>query len=182
MTKESAVKLPAGRTVRRAVKDDLPLVMRLIQQGRAKMIAAGNPHQWPPAYPPVENIAEDIARGGSYLLYEDDLPVATFAFLPGPDPTYSHIEGGSWLDNRPYHVIHRVASAEGVHGVMADIVSYCSAFTSSIRVDTHADNRPMQAALSRLGFVYCGVIRLENGDGRRAYQRICVQMEKSCCV
>ena len=55
---------------------------------------------------------------------------------------------------------------------MADIIKYCSALTSSIRIDTHADNRPMQTSLSRLGFVYCGIIYVENGDSRQAYQRV----------
>ena len=82
------------------------------------------------------------------------------------------IDKGDWLDDQPYYVIHRVASVEGVHGVMADIINYCSAFTFSIRIDTHADNRPMQASLIRLGFVYCGIIYVENGDSRLAFQCI----------
>ena len=65
-----------------------------------------------------------------------------------------------------------MASLEGVHGVMADIINYCSTFTSSIRIDTHADNCPMQASLIRLGFVYCGIIYVENGDSRLAFQRV----------
>lgn len=170
MTNESRIILADKRTIRKAVMDDLPLVMKLIQQGREKMIASGNPNQWSAAHPSRKKITQDIVQGYSYLLCEDGLPVATFAFLPGPDPTYSYIEGGSWIDDRPYHVIHRVASADGIHGVMADIIGYCSSFASSIRIDTHADNRSMQAALSRLGFVYCGVIYLENGDSRQAYQ------------
>jgi len=128
--------------------DDLPLVMKLIQQGREKMIASGNPNQWSAAHPSRKRITQDIVQGYSYLLCEDGLPVATFAFLPGPDPTYSYIEGGSWIDDRPYHVIHRVASADGVHGVMADIIGYCSSFASSIRIDTHAANTTMEGVLA----------------------------------
>ena len=157
MTNESRIILADKRTIRKAVMDDLPLVMKLIQQGREKMIASGNPNQWSAAHPSRKKITQDIVQGYSYLLCEDG-------------PTYSYIEGGSWIDDRPYHVIHRVASADGIHGVMADIIGYCSSFASSIRIDTHADNRSMQAALSRLGFVYCGVIYLENGDSRQAYQ------------
>ena len=104
------------------------------------------------------------------MLCENDTPIATFALLAGSEPTYSYIEGGRWLDDQPYYVIHRVASAEGVHGVMSDIIAYCLSLTSTIRIDTHADNYPMQAVLKRLGFNYCGIIYLEDGSQRQAYQ------------
>ncbi|MCR5077747.1 MAG: acetyltransferase [Prevotella sp.] len=172
MTKENIGKLSSGRTVRQASLADLPIVMELIRQGREKMIAAGNPNQWSAARPSQAQVSHDIALGGSYLLCEDGHVIATFAFLPGPDPTYARIDGGGWLNGEPYHVIHRVASVEGVHGVMADIIAYCAARTGSVRIDTHADNRPMQAALARLGFAYCGIIYLENGESRLAYQLI----------
>ena len=53
---------------------------------------------------------------------------------------------------------------------MSDIIAYCLSLTSTIRIDTHADNLPMQAALKRLGFNYCGIIYLEGGSQRQAYQ------------
>ena len=167
---ESRRILSEGRTVCKAGADDFSLVMELIQQGKRKMIKAGNPHQWSANYPAKETIEGDIGQGDCYLLCEKGIPIATFVFKPGPEPNYRRIENGSWLDSQPYYVIHRVASVDGVHGVMADIICYCSAFTSSIRIDTHAANRPMLAALSRLGFVYCGIIYVEDGSSRQAYQ------------
>ena len=134
------------------------------------MIAAGNVNQWSDKHPSRQTIEKDIAQGASYLLCENDTPIATFALLAGPEPTYSYIEGGRWLDDQPYYVIHRVASVEGVHGVMSDIIAYCLSLTSTIRIDTHADNYPMQAVLKRLGFNYCGIIYLEDGSQRQAYQ------------
>ena len=172
MTKKKTRNLSNDRTVKKASIADLSVVMDFIEQGKAKMIKAGNPNQWSANYPAIETIERDIVQGNCYLLYEGGKAIATFVFKEGPEPNYQRIDDGSWLDDQPYYVIHRVASAEGVHGVMADIISYCSSFTSSIRIDTHADNRPMQASLARLGFVYCGVIYVENGDSRRAFQRI----------
>ena len=172
MTKKKTINLSNGRTVKKASIGDLSVVMDFIEQGKAKMIKAGNPNQWSANYPAIETIERDIVQGNCYLLYEGGKAIATFVFKAGPEPNYQRIDDGSWLDDQPYYVIHRVASAEGVHGVMADVISYCSSFTSSIRIDTHADNRPMQASLARLGFVYCGVIYVENGDSRRAFQRI----------
>ena len=163
--RDSAI-LSYGRTIRKATANDVSLIMDFIRQGRAKMIAAGNVNQWSDKHPSRQT----IAQGASYLLCENDTPIATFALLTGPEPTYSYIEGGRWLDEQPYYVIHRVASIEGVHGVMSDIIAYCLSLTSAIRIDTHADNLPMQAALKRLGFNYCGIIYLEGGSQRQAYQ------------
>ena len=170
MTKEKTINLSSNRTIRKASIDDLSIVMGLIEQGKIKMIKAGNPNQWSASYPAESTIRCDIAQGDCFLIHECGKPIATFVAKEGPEPNYHRIDNGSWLDDQPYYVIHRVASVEGVHGVMADIINYCSAFTSSIRIDTHADNRPMQASLIRLGFVYCGIIYVENGDSRLAFQ------------
>ena len=172
MTKEKTINLSSDRTIRKASTDDFTIVSNLIEQGKAKMIKTGNPNQWSANYPAESTIRRDIAQGDCYLLYECGKPIATFVAKAGPEQNYHRIDNGSWLDDQPYYVIHRVASLEGVHGVMADIINYCSAFTSSIRIDTHADNRPMQASLIRLGFVYCGIIYVENGDSRLAFQRV----------
>ena len=90
------------------------------------MIKAGNPNQWSANYPAIETIERDIVQGNCYLLYEGGKAIATFVFKEGPEPNYQRIDDGSWLDDQPYYVIHRAASAEGVHGVMADVISYCS--------------------------------------------------------
>ena len=172
MTKKKTINLSNDRTVKKASIADLSVVMDFIEQGKAKMIKAGNPNQWSANYPAIETIERDIVQGDCYLLYEGGKAIETFVLKAGPEPNNQRIDEGSWRDDQPYYVIHRVASAEGVHGVMADVISYCSSFTSSIRIDTHADNRPMQASLARLGFVFCGVIYGENAESRLAFQRI----------
>lgn len=55
---------------------------------------------------------------------------------------------------------------------MSDILDYCFALCSNIRIDTHRDNKIMQHNLSKHGFTYCGIIYLANGDERLAYQKI----------
>lgn len=42
----------------------------------------------------------------------------------------------------------------------------------NIRIDTHRNNRIMQHCIDRYGFSYCGIIYLESGDERLAYQLI----------
>ena len=48
----------------------------------------------------------------------------------------------------------------------------CFEMFQNLRIDTHRDNIPMQKVLKRNGFEYCGIIYLENGDERLAYQKI----------
>jgi len=42
----------------------------------------------------------------------------------------------------------------------------------SIKIDTHKKNESMKKMLSNNGFKYCGIIYLENGSERIAYEKI----------
>jgi RimJ/RimL family protein N-acetyltransferase len=42
----------------------------------------------------------------------------------------------------------------------------------NLKIDTHRDNIPMQKVLKRNGFSECGIIYIENGDERIAFQKI----------
>jgi len=42
----------------------------------------------------------------------------------------------------------------------------------SIRVDTHRDNKSMLKMLSNNGYTYCGIIYLETGSERLAFEKI----------
>jgi RimJ/RimL family protein N-acetyltransferase len=42
----------------------------------------------------------------------------------------------------------------------------------SLRIDTHRGNVVMRRMLEKNGFRFCGVIYLENGDERVAYEKI----------
>ena len=85
------------------------------------MRATGNMKQWTDGNPSEEQILNDIADGHSYIVEDDGIPVATFAFIAGPDVTYANIYEGEWLDEvRPYYVIHRIASVHTARGMLAD--------------------------------------------------------------
>ena len=89
------------------------------------------------------------------------------------EPTYKEIYDGQWLDDSStYAVIHRLASIKSVHGIASLIFEWASIHYDNIRIDTHRDNSPMQHIVEKNGFQYCGIIHLENGDERLAYQRI----------
>ena len=161
------------RRIRPATYADIPAILELMEAARGIMRASGNLHQWGDGYPQAEHIAADIDRAGGFLLEDDGVPGAYFAFLPSPEPTYAKIYDGAWLDDSlPYHVIHRIASRPDVHGVFRSIMDWAFARDPNIRIDTHRDNTIMQHNILHCGFRYCGVILLASGDPRLAYQHL----------
>lgn len=157
--------------IRKAVPDDIPAIEQIFDAARRYMAEHGNPHQWVGGYPQREVIAADVQAGYCHICALADGSVAgVFSFIPGPDHTYSRIDGGQWLNNEPYAVVHRVASAGKVGGVARACLDWCFAHCPNIRIDTHADNLPMQRAVEDYGFVRCGVIYTHNGTPRIAYQ------------
>ena len=144
--------------------------MRLIDEARGIMRSCGNVNQWIGGYPDEETIVKDIINGHCYLLVESEEVLASFAFIPSPEPTYHEIYEGQWLDDEPYHVVHRLASTAASHGVFNDVMDYCMSVAGNLRIDTHRDNVIMRHVIERYGFTYCGIIYLLNGDERLAYQ------------
>lgn len=159
--------------VRIATREDLPVIMSILDEARITMIECGNTTQWPKGYPAQSVVEADIDSETGYVIVDRDEVVAYFAFKPSPDPTYNIIYDGAWLDtDSPYYVIHRVACRRTVHGVFNKVLDYCSDRTNNIRIDTHRNNVIMQHLLTKHGFTYCGIIHLLNGDERLAYQRV----------
>ena len=160
-------------TIREACAADIPAILPVLEAARGIMVASGNTSQWQAGYPAESDILRDISRGGGFVVLEGERIVAYFAFLPSPEPTYSVIYDGRWLDDtRPYHVIHRLASFPEVHGIFRTVLDWCSAQDANLRIDTHRDNHIMQHCILGYGFRYCGIILLLNGDERLAYQKV----------
>ena len=105
-----------------------------------------------------------------------------YIVVEGEDPTYRQIGQGMWHTNGSYGTVHRLASAGRLRGVAGICFSWCAEQAkmhgcSSLRADTHQDNRIMQHLLQKNGFVYCGVIHLANGAPRLAFERAAVAPE-----
>lgn len=159
-------------TIRRAQASDLDRIMEIFAAARRFMAATGNACQWMNGYPQRELMAGEIAAGHCHVCVTTEGSVAaTFCLLPGPDPTYDRIEDGSWPDDGPYHVIHRLASDSSAHGIGRTCIEWCAARCGRLRLDTHRDNRVMQSLAGRCGFVRCGIIHVADGTPRIAYQR-----------
>ena len=158
---------------RGATRKDLPQILKIYAHAREVMKASGNPTQWGDHFPPEEQLAEDIDANRLFLYLVNGQLEGVFAFILGPDPTYRTITDGRWLnDTLPYGTIHRLASAGRQKGVAAAVITWCLEHCESLRADTHADNKAMQHLLEKNGFTRCGIIRVEDGTPRIAYQRM----------
>lgn len=124
-------------------------------------------------YPSPELLEEDIDTNRLFVYMVNGQMQAVFAFILGEDPTYKVIEDGQWLnDTLPYGTLHRLASAGESKGIGKAVVEWCLEHCESLRADTHADNKVMQHLLESEGFTRCGIIHVEDGTPRIAYQRL----------
>lgn len=145
-------------------------IMGIYAQARCFMAKTGNPDQWGTAYPPEEMIRQDIEKGKCYVMLENGDIRAVFYFAVEEDPTYGYIDG-AWMNDSPYGVIHRIAVGQSGKGAAAECFRFAYERCGNLRIDTHEKNIPMQRCLAKNGFRRCGIIYLEDGDPRIAYQK-----------
>lgn len=157
--------------IRKTRPEDLAEVMEIYARAREFMAQTGNPQQWSGGYPQEELIRQDIAEGISYVGVQDGRIEAVFVYFFGEDPTYRVIENGSWVNEEPYGVIHRIASRGTVQGAGSQCLQWGFAQCRNLRMDTHDDNQVMQHVLEKNGFKRCGRIYLMDGRPRVAYQK-----------
>lgn len=158
--------------IRLAETSDLDDLMNIFSRARKFMQENGNPNQWINGYPSIELIKDEIEKKHCYVCQgENGEILGTFCFISGEDPTYNHIENGSWLNNDPYSVVHRLATSGKQKGIASVCFKWCFQQCDNIRVDTHKDNLVMQHVLEKNGFIRCGIIYTHNGTPRIAYQK-----------
>lgn len=157
-------------TIRHTTTADIDTVMRMYDHSRSVMRANGNFTQWV-GYPTRDDIIEDIRRDASRLIVTDGQPIGTFAAVPGIEPTYGVIAHGRWIDNvTPYATVHRMAAMPNTHGIADVAFAYSKEQYDHLRVDTHADNHAMRHIMDKEGFVYCGIVFMDDGSPRVAYE------------
>lgn len=160
--------------IRLAKTTDLENLKEIYGHGRT-FIKTYNSPQWQNNYPSEMLIKSDIAQASLYVFEKDDKIVGVMTVFDD-EATYSNING-AWLSNKPYKVIHRIATHKNYYrqGISASLIDYVfqTLKTKSIRIDTHELNKPMQNMLLKNGFKYCGTIYLNqlNDRIRLAYQK-----------
>ena len=163
---------------RKTFKTDINNIMNIIKQAQSYFKEQGI-DQWQNNYPNAETISNDIEEEHSYVLLKDNKIVATSAVSFDGEKTYESIYEGEWISNNKYAVIHRIAvdnTYKGL-GLSSQIIKYVEKLclnkgVHSIKVDTHEENIPMQKLLKKNKFKYCGIIYLEDGSKRIAFEKM----------
>lgn len=164
--------------LRRAVLEDVPAIAALYDEAR-KALATAGVDQWQDGYPNGDNARRDIGDGTGYVLTESGQVVAYACLGFGHEPTYDVIEQGRWLGEGGYGFLHRVAvsgsvKGRGAAGLFFDELKR-QALARGVKVvrgDTHRDNKPMQRVMAKAGLEYRGVIYLEDGAERIAFEAL----------
>lgn len=160
--------------IRKAEFADLPRLLEIYRAARKFMVEHGNPRQWAASgWPPDDRILKDIEEQRSFVCEEEGHIGAVFYYIFGAeDPTYAEIEG-SWLDESPYGVVHRIATDGSLKGAAEFCLRWAIEGSGHLRIDTHPDNANMLGLLKRLGFTQCGTIHVEEDrDPRYAFEII----------
>lgn len=159
--------------IRKAKYGELDIIMGIYSDAKRFMEAHGNRDQWTGDDTISRGKIEAMLAKGQLFVGEENGTIHfVFAYIQGEDPTYQVITDGSWLNDAPYGTVHRLASAGTVKGVVRTVADWALARNPNLRIDTHHDNTVMQNALANAGFHRCGIIYLENGDPRIAYQKV----------
>lgn len=163
--------------IRKAKENDLPAIMEIIHQAQRTMKQDGF-QQWTEGYPGEEILSKDIEKQSCYLLTDQEEIVAVGTLYMENDPNYRIIEEGNWKTEEPYGTVHRLAVAEGrrqqgLAGILYDrLEKICrEKGMRGMRVDTHRDNKKMQSWIRKQGFRLCGIIYVEDGTKRDAFEK-----------
>ena len=161
--------------IRHTTEQDFERVMEIYAYARTFMEETGNPNQWGPTiWPPEDLIHEDMRVGKSYVCVENGKVIGTFYLNFGEDiePTHRVIEEGSWKDDSPFGVVHRIAGDGSVPGIGTFCLNWAFEQCGHLKIDTHTDNVVMQNLLKKLGFTYRGIIHVvEDNYPRFAYEK-----------
>lgn len=167
---------------RRATARDMDAIMAMYHGAQMALGELGV-DQWQDGYPTEAIVREDIALGRCWLFEEEQAgcaarAVGVSALVFGEDATYAVVYDGAWRYSGDYATVHRIAVAPGAkrRGVATRMLATLERMAREggaelLRADTHQDNRPMRSLMEKNGFEYCGVILLENGAPRVAYEK-----------
>lgn len=161
--------------IRRARRDDLDTIMKIVEQSKRYMIEQGNAKQWDDNYPSLEIIEADIDANCGYVVVVNGGIAGYFYFSrDGEQPEYNEIQG-EWLSDEPYGVLHRCVTGGARNGAGQAMLDWCFEQIGNIKIDTKAENIPMRKLLEKNGYVYCGEVYYEHAsdDGKRMVFQKC---------
>lgn len=159
---------------RTAAPDDIAEIKELFDCARDFMAQQGNP-QWQDGYP-YDDVVHSFVSGSNFRILEIGGKIAAVYSVFDSDGEYDDIDG-RWLTdgedgkNKNYLAVHTLAVSPTFRGRGLARAAFKEAEEearakgkSSIRMDTHVKNQPMQKLLSSCGFAYCGKVK-SRGEG-----------------
>lgn len=161
--------------VKKAQLQDLPAIMKIIDNAKALLKADGSP-QWQDGSPDETTFINDINHGNCWVLKVDNQIAGTATLLTTPDANYENISDGQWKNtSAPYATIHRIAISPDYRGMslgkffLSNLITLGThAGINNFRIDTHELNQRMQHLVQQFNFEYTGIIYVNpTGDGRR---------------
>ncbi|HAT4246129.1 TPA: GNAT family N-acetyltransferase [Clostridium perfringens] len=163
---------------RQAKISDLDQIVEIIELSK-KYLKETKVDQWQDGYPAKEDLIRDIESRNSYVLTNKDEIVATTVISLDGESTYNSIFNGEWITSEDYIVMHRVAVHDKYKGkgIFKELIKEAESLAlnkgiSSIKIDTHRDNISMQRAVVKNNFQKCGIIYLEDGSERIAFEKV----------
>ena len=165
--------------IRKANTNDADAVTEIFELCRKGMNESGI-DQWQSGTPNRNIFLSDLENGYATVGEDGGKIVAYCALVIGRDHTYDVINDGKWkTDNEIYATLHRVAVHPEYrnHGAASQFMQYCKDVCkengiSSMRIDTHKDNLAMQHTILKNGYEYCGIIHIDDGTERLAFELV----------
>ncbi len=163
----------------RAKEENIDAIVKIMDEAKQYFKVHDIP-QWQNenGYPNAEDVEGDIDKCGAWII-QDERQVVGYSFIDVyQDPNYAYIEG-KWLNDSSYVVIHRTCVENAYKGknIASHFIEKAKDICKeknvhNIRVDTHEKNISMQHLLGKNGFVKVGIIYVEDGSPRYAYQLV----------
>ena len=164
--------------LRLSSEKDIDKILEIINDAKVYLRSQGV-DQWQDGYPNREVIEIDIKDSCSFVLEDEGTIMGTTVIGFDGESTYDKIYEGKWLNNDKFAVIHRMAvdkksRNKGIADILIKNIENLvqERCIRSIKVDTHKNNKVMQNFLIKNGFIYCGIIYLQDGNERVAFEKL----------
>ena len=164
--------------LRKATTDDLSDMLKLVEEAKENLAHRGIP-QWQNGIGPNrEIIQKDIDHQQAYVLIVDNQVAGMAIITTDIDLSYEAIKEQWSQKFSKYCSIHRLIIGSTYQGkglavlLLQLLTSHCQMMDyHDVRIDTHPQNKMMQKAIKKAGFIKRGVISLPIPTGERnAYQ------------
>ena len=119
----------------------------------------------------IPEILEIYAKARKFMK-ENGNPTQWEEGYPSREIVEKDIAADHCYDCMEYGTIHRIASDGTTKGFARRCFDFCRQKCNYLRIDTHANNKPMQGAIRSYGFQECGIIHTRDGSDRIAFDYI----------